>query len=196
MTGSGGGSRRWESLFDDLEAAFESEQRLDLDAEVAERTRRERAQIPFMGRLAGALHAPVTLDLISGHPVRGELRDLGADWLLLEGPGPGQGVDHLIPVAAVTRARTPTPKAQPARTARRFGLGAALRTLSRNRAGVTVVDIGGVRTDGTIDAVGADFLDLAEHAHGEWRRTANVTGRVVLPFCAIAEIRSLTALRV
>ena len=43
-------------------------------------------------------------------------------------------------------------------TAKRFGLGYALRGLSRNRSVVSLVDIGGLVTTGTIDAVGADAV--------------------------------------
>jgi hypothetical protein len=43
---------------------------------------------------------------------------------------------------------------------------------------------------GTIDVVGADFLDLAEHAAGESRRAENVTGRQTLPFGALVLVAS------
>ena len=44
---------RWERLFDDLEAAAAAEADLELAAEVADRTRRERAVLGLHERLAG-----------------------------------------------------------------------------------------------------------------------------------------------
>ena len=44
---------RWERLFDDLEAQAAAEADLELAAEVADRTRRERAVLGLHERLAG-----------------------------------------------------------------------------------------------------------------------------------------------
>ena len=73
-------------------------------------------------------------------------------------------------------------------TAKRFGLGYALRGLSRNRSVVSLVDIGGVVTSGT-DAVGADALDLSEHPVDVARRSENILSRRVIPFAAIVVVR-------
>ncbi len=43
---------RWEGLFDDLDAQWEAEERRGRDAEVADRTRRERAGVTLHARLA------------------------------------------------------------------------------------------------------------------------------------------------
>ena len=42
---------RWERLFEELDARFDAEASLERDAEIADRTRRERAQIPLYSRL-------------------------------------------------------------------------------------------------------------------------------------------------
>ncbi|MGB7819153.1 MAG: hypothetical protein WBL35_10560, partial [Ornithinibacter sp.] len=77
-----------------------------------------------------------------------------------------------------------------ARTARRFGLGYALRALSRDRATVAVSLLGVPAVIGTIDAVGADHLDLAEHHEGEVRRPENVRRTLALPFAALVGVES------
>ncbi len=46
---------RWERLFDDLEAQLVADERRDLDAEVADRTRRERALLGLHERLAAVV---------------------------------------------------------------------------------------------------------------------------------------------
>ena len=76
-----------------------------------------------------------------------------------------------------------------AATARRFGLGYALRGLSRDRSVVSLADIGGSVTTGTIDAVGADVLDLSEHPVDMVRRAENIVARRVIPFAAIVVVR-------
>lgn len=74
-------------------------------------------------------------------------------------------------------------------TAKRFGLGYALRGLSRDRSVVSVADIGGAVTTGTVDAVGADALDLSEHPADVARRADSVVARRVIPFSAIVVVR-------
>ena len=74
-------------------------------------------------------------------------------------------------------------------TARRFGLGFALRGLSRDRSVVSLADICGSVTTGTIDAVGADVLELSEHPVDVARRAENVVARRVRPFTAVVVVR-------
>jgi hypothetical protein len=62
----------------------------------------------------------------------------------------------------------------------------ALRVLSRDRAVVDVVDLDGQRLVGTIDAIGADTLDLAEHAPDLPRRAENVVAVRTVPLAALA----------
>jgi cobalamin biosynthesis protein CobT len=73
--------------------------------------------------------------------------------------------------------------------AKGFGLGAALRAVSRDRAVVDVVDIDGTTTTGTIDAVGQDLLEVAEHAVDLPRRAENVVAVRAVPFAALAAVR-------
>src|SRR5829696_612553 len=174
---------RWDRLFDDLEAQLAGEQVRELGAEVADRTRRERAQIDLHSRLLANLDTAQVGLRLRGRIVTGRLVEVGPDWALLE-PAPQRPVLVALPaVRAVSGlhlgARTPSV------VARRFGLGAALRAVSRDRAVVEVADADGQAVTGTIDVVAADHLELAEHQADEPRRTANVTGRLVLPFWSL-----------
>ena len=89
---------RWDRLFADLEGQLAAGERRELDDEVAERTRRERALVPLAERLASAFGSQVVLGLVGGVRVSGVLADLGDGWLLLRPTG---GRDLLVPLPAV-----------------------------------------------------------------------------------------------
>jgi hypothetical protein len=178
---------RWEQLFSDLEGQWEAEVRRDLDQEVADRTRRERAAVGLFERLAASVEAEVGLRLVVGPPLRGVLCDVGDGWLLLGGARGGQAA--LVPLTAVVAVTGLGPGARDAKLARRFGFGYALRGLSRDRAVVALTDVSGAVATGTIDGVGRDCFDLTEHAPDEPRRPENVRGRRLVPFPAVACLR-------
>jgi hypothetical protein len=193
--GKGGRSRlgpvRWEGLFADLEGQLAAEERRELDSEVAERTRRERALVDLTARLGGSLGRQVRVDLEGGRRVDGLLADHGDGWLLLTGAaGPGVPRETLVRVAGVVAFTGLGGGAEPARTARRFGLGYALRALSRDRATVGLLLAGGGELVGTVDVVGADHVALAEHPEGEPRRRENVRRVVTVPFTALLAVES------
>ncbi|MGG5260798.1 hypothetical protein [Phycicoccus avicenniae] len=177
---------RWEGLFADLEGQLAAEERRELDSEVAERTRRERALVDLTGRLAAAVGTSVTLRLEGGRVVAGTLTDVGDGWSLVAAPPR----EVLVPHAALVVLEGLPARADPARTARRFGLGHALRALARDRATVAVDLAGAAPVVGTVDVVGADHLVLAEHPDGEPRRRENVRRLLTVPFGALRAVES------
>ena len=68
---------------------------------------------------------------------------------------------------------------------RRFGLGYALRAIARDRATIVVHDVLRRAIPGTIDAVGADHLDLLEHPLDAVPRREAVQGVRAIPFTAV-----------
>jgi hypothetical protein len=189
---------RWDDLFADLGAQWEAESRRELDAEVADRTRRERALVGLYERLSAAGQDVVTIGLRSGAAVQGRVADVGDGWLLLAtvvtghhvGPALGTAFGTaLVPFAAVTSVTGLSVRAGGNELGRTFGLGYALRGLSRDRSVVLLTDLTGAVVTGTIDAVGRDVLELSEHAADLPRRAENVTGRRLVPFSAIVLLR-------
>lgn len=180
------GRVRWDELFADLEAQVAERYRAELDAEVADRVRRERAQVTLRSRLAAAA-APVSLHLAGGLGVEGVVAELGLDWVVVR---QGAGRDWLVPLAAVTHVGGLgwSAAAGERDAGRRFKFGFALRALARDRAPVHVYDVSGGCVPGTIDAVGADHLDLSEHPIDVPRRAANVRATRVVPFAAITAV--------
>ncbi|MGL4744935.1 MAG: hypothetical protein ACRCXL_11180 [Dermatophilaceae bacterium] len=179
---------RWEALFDDLEGQLAAEARRVLDGEVAERTRRERALVGVEERFASSVGTVVRLGLVGGARADGEVRDHGDGWVLFTAHPAGH--DLLVPLASVATVGGLSEVAAPAGTARRFGLGYAVRALARDRAAVAILLRGGGSVLGTIDVVGADYLTVAEHAEGEARRRGNVRGMTTVPFGSVLAIES------
>ena len=157
---------RWERLFDDLEAQLDAHTRLLANVGATQVGLRLRERV-----------------------VAGRLVDVGPDWALVE-TAPGRPV--LVALTAVRAVSGLRPGARtPSVVARRFALGAALRAVSRDRAVVEVTDVDGQPATGTIDVVGSDHLELAEHASDETRRSANGTGRLLVPFWSLGTVRRL-----
>jgi hypothetical protein len=182
---------RWQALFDDLEAQAEQLAAAELHAEVADRTRREYALLRVVDRLREAEGHPVAVTVWGAGVVHGRLLDAGTDWLLLEESG---GREVLVPLAAVlgvtgAGGRTATPGRE-GEVGRRLDLRWALRGLARDRAGVGVVLRDGSTVSGTLDRVGADHIDVAEHPPGEARRAAAVRQVRLVPVQALALLRS------
>jgi len=175
---------RWNQLFDDLEAQWDAETRRDLDSEVADRTRRERATVGLYERLAASVGETVLVRLVSGRAVSGAIADVGQDWMLIR----SDRRPVLVPLAAAAAVSGLSERATGSPVGKRFSLGYALRGLSRDRAVVTIEDVTGATTSGTIDAVGSDCFDLSEHAPDEPRRPENITGRRVVPFAAVVSV--------
>jgi hypothetical protein len=198
---------RWDDLFDDLEAQWEAQARRELDGEVADRTRRERAAIGLRERLAAerqrAEHEEVRrqqdqrqgdprlggiqLSLVDGSIVAGRVDDVGDGWLVV---GSSAG-SYLVPFSALVAITGLAQRAVTPGLSRSFGFAYALRGLSRDRAVVSVLDLSGVTSTGTIDAVGRDLLELSEHPADLARRPENVMARRLVPFSAVAAVRQV-----
>jgi hypothetical protein len=181
---------RWDALFADLEAQVEADAAAELAAEVGERTRIETAALHLQDRLRPAQGHPLVL-ATAGATLQGVLRSVGRDWILLDGERGGQALVRLGALIGLTGvgARSSTPGSE-GRVIAGLGLGSALRAVARDRAPVIITLIDGSRLTGTLDRVGGDFLELAEHPIGEARRKGAVTAVRLVPFTALAVVGS------
>jgi hypothetical protein len=118
----------------------------------------------------------------------GELRQAGGDWLLLDSAVNGETVvamGAVLSVIGLAVGAAPLGEA----VDRRLGIGFLLRRLARDRMPVTVVTRTSTPFTGTIDRVGADYLDLAEHNADQPRRAADVQRVRTIAFTAVAVVR-------
>lgn len=180
---------RWQQLFADLAAEFDAAAAAELEGEVRERARGEAARLTLVDRLRAAVGGSVELDVVGIGVLRGVLQAVGPDWLLLDDPR-----EVLVPLAAVLSvAGLPAQSADPSTVGEvfaRLGLCHALREIARRRSEIALVLVDGRVRHGTLDRVGQDFAELAEHPAGEPRRARAVRGVRTVPLAAIAAVRS------
>ncbi|MCW2683951.1 MAG: uncharacterized protein JWP33_1864 [Blastococcus sp.] len=185
---------RWQQLFADLQAQFEEEEAAVDRGELASRARAEIGAIHLAERLRGALGVRVVLGCGTAGQVAGVLVDVGVDWLLTEDERGRQDLIAVKAVRTVAGLGRRTAAAEPAgAVAQRLDLRRALRALARDRSAVQVVlDDGGV-LGGTVDRVGADYVELAEHPADAPRRAEAVRSVRAVVIDAIAVVRTAPA---
>jgi hypothetical protein len=182
---------RWDQLFADLEAQLVAQETSEEQAEEASRARAEHGRLQLVDRLRGSLGHELSLRCRGAGELTGRLLDVGVDWLLVVDR---QGREVLVAAGAVTvvaglGAMTAAPQPDGA-VARRLDLRRALRGLARDRAPVSCLLEDGGALSGTVDRVGADFLELAQHPLDEFRRRGAVTGVLGVPLRAVVAVRT------
>lgn len=182
---------RWPALFADLEAQLAAADEAELAGEVADRQRLEVARLTLVDRFRGAVGSELAVGLAGGEVLRATLTRAGPDWLLLAVAGQP---DALVPLAAVGWVRGLPPHARVPDAVgvveSRLDLASVLRALARDRAVVRLALSDGSTVTGTIDRVGADFLDVAEHAADDARRPEAVSGVRTVAVGALVALRA------
>jgi len=192
---------RWQRLFTDLDTRFDELADAELMSELPDQQRSAAGALTVVQRCAGGIGAELRVRVRSGRLHSGTLRGVGADWILV---APAGGGEVLIALSAVTaidglRAATGAPLGA---VGSRFDLRLALRGIARDRSPVVIGVSGaaegqtGAGTDlsGTIDRVGADFVEVAQHAAWEPRRAEAVRAVLLIPLAAVDSVRALAHL--
>jgi hypothetical protein len=182
------GPVRWSRLFADLDGQLESADQAARAAEAADLRRLEVSRLTLADRLRGSVGSTVGLAVEGVGPLTCTVTQVGAGWLLATNEAGIEVVVALQAVASVTG--LPAAAASPGdQVDEGLGLGFVLRRLARDRAAVTVSVRTGESFTGTVDRVGADFLDLAEHAADRPRRAAEVRRVRTIAVGALAVVR-------
>ncbi|MBB5618565.1 hypothetical protein [Microcella frigidaquae] len=191
---------RWDHLFDDLSAQLEHELRTEQADLEQEEERLRLGRLPLRERLVALRRSAeaeqvLTIRLVTGERVRLRLVTIGRDWFAGSVEAPPRAVQMAVPLAAVdalllSPAQATTsliPVAEASELGARLGLSFLLRDLCRRRASVALRTRGGQVT-GTIDRVGRDHLDLAEHDRDEPRRATAVEAVRVIPLDQLVSV--------
>jgi hypothetical protein len=175
-------------VFDELEAEFEAGLRSEADQETVAALRAgigETVLWEQLARRAGSL----VVAFAGARRFRGVVLASYPEFLVLQD---GDGTEHLVRHGPATSVALPPEPAVlqpvPPPAARRHRLSLALRELARRREPVRVELLDGERVDGTIEAVGADYLEVAEHDPGEARRRTAVKARRFVGFAAVVAV--------
>jgi hypothetical protein len=182
-------------VFEELEAEFEAGLRRGADQETATALRAGIGETVLWEQLARRTGAQAVA-YAGSRRFHGVVVASYPEFLVLHD---GDGSEHLIrygPATSVALPAEPTTlQPAPAGAARRYRLSLALRELARRREPVRLELVDGGRVDGTIEAVGSDYLEIAEHDPGEARRRRAVRARRFLSLTAIAAVTLPPALR-
>jgi hypothetical protein len=174
-------------VFEELEAEFDAGLRREAEQETMAALRAEIGETVLWEQLAR--RAGTQAIAHAGSRRFGVVIASYPEFLVLHD---GDGTEHLIRYGPATSvalpAETTTLQPTPAAAARRYRLSLALRELARRREPVRVELVDGGRVDGTIEAVGSDYLEIAEHEPGEARRRRAVTARRFLGLAAVAAV--------
>ena len=183
-----GARMRWDHLFDDLAGQLEHE----LTAEEADLQKEEerlrlgrlgvRERIVALKRTRDHALMEVAVTLRNGARIRLEPMTVGRDWMAgdIDGRDDAQAVVPFDAIESITlRDEQITPSLTPEEPkpdlSSRLGLPFLLRDLCRRRVAVRIDTVSSSLT-GTIDRVGRDHLDLAEHDLDTPRRREVVRG--------------------
>jgi hypothetical protein len=181
---------RWEMLFGDLEAQAEALSTAERAAEVEERTRIEFGRSSLSDRLRPAIGDQLQLSCVGAAAVRGRLARLGAQWCLVD---EGAGREAVVALSAVSvvsgLGRFSAAGSRADLIESRLPMAHILRAMVRDRSTVRVELTDATALDGTLDRVGADFIEVASHAAGEARRRAEVRARLVVATRCLAVVR-------
>lgn len=187
---------RWDDLFADLEGQLEQGLGAeDLDV-AAEEERLRLGRLTVRDRITSLSGERIALELTEGTRVELRVETVGRDWVSGSVTG-SRATSCLVPFDAIAgvladpdrvAASLGAPAEHPDALSRRLGLAFVLRDLCRRRCAVDILTPSRA-LHGTIDRVGRDHLDLAEHDAGEPRRPAAVRGIRILPFTGIRMLR-------
>lgn len=178
------GAARFDDLLAGLALEAAAADAAALDADIAEVERAARAESYALDRLRA--QREVSLEIAGGPLVSGLVALVGRDVVVLV----ADDGDWAIPLWGITAVIHPGERTRAAASvSERLGLASIARSWARQRSVVRVLRVGAGPLDGTIDSVGADHLEIAEHDPGEPRRPDAVRRQVLIPLGAVSAIR-------
>ncbi|MGB5952894.1 MAG: hypothetical protein WBG57_10350 [Ornithinimicrobium sp.] len=186
---------RWTRLFDDLEAQLVALEQAELEEEVAESTRSQRGSLLMLEALTADVGRRLRIEALGIGRVEGHLTEVGSDWCMIEtavhGPARRRSVLMSMPAIQSVTGLSGAVDQRQGVSGRRFDMRSALRALARDRAMVRIHLASGTTVSGTIDRVGRDHIDLADHPEDAPRRASAVRHMTTVPTWALCALRQV-----
>lgn len=176
---------RWDErlrgLVDDLQQQADGGTLGARDAEVAEQSRAEYAQVDLAGRALASIGRRLLVAVAGVGPLDATLRRAGTGWWLLD----DGRQEWLVPVGAIgsvrgLMSRAVAPEVRPVTS--RLGLASALREVAEARVEAVLHGTDGSVVRGVLERVGADFVEA--------RVGQGPVHQMTLPFAGLAAVRS------
>jgi hypothetical protein len=179
---------RLEHVFEELEAEFDAGLRWQAEQEAAAAIRAEVGEVTLWEHLTRRVGGRVVVG-VGALRLDGVLLASYPDFVALR---TADGRQHLVGLGPAVSVRVEAngrlAPASGSKVASRYGLRLALRELARRREPVLVSLVDQGAATGTIELVGRDYLELAEHELGDVPRRATVTGHRLVPLAAVAAV--------
>jgi hypothetical protein len=173
---------------DELEAEFEAGLRLEAEQESMAAVRAELGATVLWEQLARRVGMEAVVHA-GPRTFRGTVVASYPEFLVVRGAdGAEQLIRHGPAVSVALAPEPPSLRPTPGAVTRRYQFALALRELARRREPVRVLLGDATSCDGTIEAVGSDYLEIAEHDLGEARRRGAVRARRFVGFAAVVAV--------
>jgi hypothetical protein len=144
----------------------------------------------MVDRLQPSVGTVLTIRAAGNVSVSGLVGRVGPDWMLIEEGANREAVVALPAILVISGlGRWSAAPEGNSQVQRRLGLRSALRAIARDRSAVRLHLIDGSTVEGTLDRVGADYVEVAAHAVGELRRRRDVRDVHVVPLAALSVLR-------
>lgn len=180
---------RWHALLADLAGQAERMDQAERSAEVADRARIEAQRVTLVDRLRAVGDGNrVRVQVRGCDDVTGRIRQVAVGWTLVSDDS---GAEWIITAPAIMGVAGLHRYSEPAGSSvvdSRLGIAHALRGIAADRSGVRILMTDGSVVDGTIDRVGADFVDVAVHPAGEARRRSTVREMRAVALAGVAAV--------
>lgn len=148
------------ALLDDLEQQAEALYDAERDADLADRSRAEYAQVTLASRLMASVDREVAIDVRGVGQVTGTLQRVGAGWCLVS----GAGQDWVVRLAALNRVRGASERSVPEvawSPLAGLGLGSALRRIADSCDPCRLHLVDGAQHEVVLTRVGQDFVEAS-----------------------------------
>jgi hypothetical protein len=181
---------RWDRLFSDLDGQAAALADAERWAEVDDRIREEAGALTIAERLHAAAGKTVRFQCPGGVTVSGTVAGVGRDWVTVHEATGHETVivldtllaAHCLPSGATKSSAWPVVDS-------RLSLRHAVRILIRDRSAVRVHLLDGAVVDGTLDRIGANFVEVAARARPDARRRDAVRSTTLINMGAVVAIR-------